>query len=194
MVERQYLSIYLISALTKICNAVFLFSTEFVVTINSSLHIRNFNYFLANEFNLRYSMLLDFWGTDYLNWFKDIRFELSYCFRSLLHLNTDIRCSTLLKRTTYNSVYSVSSISDIFSSAAWLEREIWDLYGIFFHGNQDLRRILTDYGFSGYPFRKDFPLTGYLELRYEETESSIVTNPISLEQNFRDFHENKYSW
>lgn len=194
MIERQYLSTYLISALNKLCNAVFLTSIELIVITNNSIQCRNFTYFLINDFNLRYSMLFDAWGIDYLNCFKSVRFELNYHLRSLLHLNSDIRFSLALKKTKYNSIYSVISISNIFSSAVWLEREIWDLYGIFFPGNQDLRRILTDYGFSGYPFRKDFPLSGYLELRYEETESSIITNPISLDQNFRNLHGNKCSW
>lgn len=82
---------------------------------------------------------------------------------------------------------ALPSLVSLFNSSNWLEREIWDLYGIFFIGHPDLRRILTDYGFSGFPFRKDFPLSGYVELRYDEVMKSIVMEPLELTQEFRYF-------
>jgi len=78
--------------------------------------------------------------------------------------------------------------SDLFSSAGWLEREIWDMYGVFFNEHNDLRRILTDYGFSGFPLRKDFPLTGYTEVRYDDSKKQVVLEPLEISQEFRLFN------
>ena len=82
---------------------------------------------------------------------------------------------------------SIPSVSKVFSSADWWEREIWDLFGIFFSGHPDLRRILTDYGFDGHPLRKDFPLTGYVEVRYDDAQKRVVYEPVKLTQEYRDF-------
>ena len=79
------------------------------------------------------------------------------------------------------------SVSSIFSSAVWAEREVWDMYGIFFSDHPDLRRLLTDYGFEGHPLRKDFPLTGTVETRYDEREGRVIYEPVTLTQEFRDF-------
>ncbi|MBW8056316.1 MAG: NADH-quinone oxidoreductase subunit C, partial [Nitrospira sp.] len=79
------------------------------------------------------------------------------------------------------------SVTGVYSTAGWLEREVWDMYGVFFSDHPDLRRILTDYGFQGHPQRKDFPLTGYLEMRYDDDQKRIVYEPVSLVQEFRDF-------
>ncbi|MFN3592632.1 MAG: NADH-quinone oxidoreductase subunit C, partial [Thermaurantiacus sp.] len=81
----------------------------------------------------------------------------------------------------------VQSVVDLFPVAGWFERETWDMYGVFFEGNPDLRRILTDYGFEGHPFRKDFPLTGHVELRYSAEQERVVYEPVRLKQDFRDF-------
>jgi NADH-quinone oxidoreductase subunit C len=81
----------------------------------------------------------------------------------------------------------VPSVTGLWPVAGWLEREVFDLYGVIFEGNDDLRRILTDYGFRGHPFRKDFPLTGYVELRYSEEEKRVVYEPVTLAQDFRSF-------
>ena len=82
---------------------------------------------------------------------------------------------------------SVPSIAGIFSSANWLEREVWDMYGVYFAGHPDLRRILTDYGFQGHPMRKDFPLSGFVECRYDASKKRVVTEPVELAQEFRAF-------
>lgn len=92
---------------------------------------------------------------------------------------------------------SLPTVSDTFSSANWLEREVWDMYGVFFSGHKDLRRILTDYGFSGFPLRKDFPLTGYSEVRYDDSKKQVVLEPLEVSQEFRLFNfkspwENNY--
>jgi NADH-quinone oxidoreductase subunit C len=81
----------------------------------------------------------------------------------------------------------VSTIVPLYSAGGWLEREVWDLFGIFFFNNTDLRRILTDYGFVGYPLRKDFPLTGFIEIVYDDTEKQVVYKPLDLAQDFRNY-------
>ena len=86
-----------------------------------------------------------------------------------------------------NEVISVPSVIDIYVNANWWEREVWDLFGIYFENHPDLRRILTDYGFEGYPLRKDFPLYGFIEVRYDESKKQVVSEPIELTQEFRSF-------
>jgi len=86
-----------------------------------------------------------------------------------------------------NEITSIDSTVNIFQNANWWEREVWDLYGIYFNNHPDLRRILTDYGFEGYPMRKDFPLSGYVEVRYDQTKRRVILEPIELTQEFRSF-------
>ena len=112
---------------------------------------------------------------------REKRFDVVYNLLSLIH-NRRIRIKV---RT--NEDEPVPSVTGVFASAGWFEREAWDLYGILFSGHPDLRRILTDYGFEGHPFRKDFPLTGYHELRYSEEEKRVVYEPVKLAQDFRSF-------
>jgi len=112
---------------------------------------------------------------------KDKRFEFTYLFVSTI-FNYRIYL-----RGFVSSFESLKSLSFFYSSLLWLEREVWDMFGIFIIDHIDLRRILTDYGFLGHPFRKDFPLTGYVELRYDETNKYIVVEPIELSQEFRFF-------
>lgn len=126
-----------------------------------------------------YFSLMDIIAVDYPSRVK--RFELQYVLLSVL---SNLRMTV---KTVISADEVSDSISDLFPSAAWLEREIWDLFGIFFLGHSDLRRILTDYGFEGYPLRKDFPLSGFLELRYDEPLKRIVIEPIELSQTYRIF-------
>ena len=91
-------------------------------------------------------------------------------------------------KTSVNEVTPVDSITPIFKGANWFEREAWDLYGVYFTGHPDLRRILTDYGFEGHPLRKDFPLSGYVEVRYDEIQKRVVCEPIELSQEYRDLN------
>lgn len=136
--------------------------------------------FLKNDSECQFTQLQSVCGADYPER-VDERFEVVYNLLSL-SMNNRVRVKV---RTNENT--PVSSVTSVFSSAGWFERETWDLYGIYFDGNPDLRRILTDYGFDGHPLRKDFPLTGYVELRYDEEQRRVVYEPVQLQQDFRSF-------
>ena len=129
--------------------------------------------------NHGYQQLMEIAGVDYPE--RPERFEVNYHLLSVTH-NHRIR----LKVTT-DEATPVPSITSLWPVAGWLEREVFDLYGVIFAGNPDLRRILTDYGFEGHPLRKDFPQTGYVELRYSEAEKRVVYEPVKLPQDFRSF-------
>ena len=124
-------------------------------------------------------MLMELCGVDYPE--RENRFDIVYCLLSLT-LNQRIRV-----KTQTNVDMAVPSVAGIFSSANWWEREAWDLFGIYFSDHPDLRRILSDYGFEGHPLRKDFPLTGYVELRYDDEQKRVVYEPVALNQEFRNF-------
>ena len=111
----------------------------------------------------------------------DARFEVVYILLSVKH-NQRVRVKTAVDEDT-----PLDSATTVFSSAGWAEREVWDMFGVSFIGHPDLRRLLTDYGFDGHPLRKDFPLTGYSEVRYDEAEKRVVYEPVSLVQDFRNF-------
>ena len=108
----------------------------------------------------------------------------------MLSIRHNLRCRV---KVTTDEDTPVPSVTKQFSSAIWLEREVWDMYGIVFEGNDDLRRILTDYGFEGHPLRKDFPLSGFVELRYDEAAQRVVYEPVKLPQDFRVF-DNLSPW
>lgn len=129
--------------------------------------------------DLAYEQLVDIAGVDYPE--RAERFEVNWHLLSLRH-NRRIR----VKASTDEDI-PVPSVTGLFPNAGWLEREVWDCFGVLFEGNPDLRRILTDYGFEGHPFRKDFPLTGHVELRYSEEAGRVVYEPVKLKQDFRDF-------
>ncbi len=135
--------------------------------------------FLRDDPKCRFTVLCDLCGVDFPE--REERFEVVYNLLSL-SLNQRIR----LKLAT-DEAQPVPSAVAIFSSAGWWEREAWDLFGIYFADNPDLRRILTDYGFDGHPLRKDFPLTGYVELRYDDEQKRVVYEPVRLPQQFRSF-------
>ncbi|WP_114950832.1 NADH-quinone oxidoreductase subunit C [Sphingosinicella terrae] len=126
-----------------------------------------------------YQQLMEIAGVDYPS--RPERFDVVY------HLLSVTRNHRLRIRVTTDEEKPVPSVVNLFPVAGWLEREVFDLYGVIFDGNPDLRRILTDYGFRGFPFRKDFPLTGYVEMRYSEEQKRVVYEPVSLAQDFRSF-------
>jgi NADH-quinone oxidoreductase subunit C len=135
--------------------------------------------FLRDDPKCRFDVLCDICGVDYPD--RPLRFEVVYNLLSL-GLNQRIRV-----KIETGEEEPVPSAVGLFSSAGWWEREAWDLFGIYFADNPDLRRILTDYGFEGHPLRKDFPLTGYVELRYDEEQKRVVYEPVRLQQEFRTF-------
>ena len=128
---------------------------------------------------LEYQQLMEIAGVDYPS--RPERFEVVY------HLLSVTKNHRLRIRVTTNEEDPVPTVTGVYPVAGWLEREVFDLYGVLFDGNPDLRRILTDYGFRGHPQRKDFPLTGYVELRYSEEQKRVVYEPVRLSQDFRNF-------
>jgi NADH-quinone oxidoreductase subunit C len=128
---------------------------------------------------LDYQQLMEIAGVDYPE--RAERFEVVY------HLLSITKNHRIRIRVSTDEEQPVPTVTNVYPVAGWLEREIFDMYGVVFAGNPDLRRILTDYGFRGHPQRKDFPLTGYVELRYSEEEKRVVYEPVSLAQDFRDF-------
>lgn len=134
---------------------------------------------LRDDKEFQFKQLVDVCGADYPD--RPERFEVVYNLLSL-KFNMRIRVKVCTDENT-----PVDSVTSVFSSAGWFERETWDLYGIYFNNNPDLRRILTDYGFDGHPLRKDFPLTGFVELRYDEELRRVVYEPVKLQQDFRAF-------
>jgi NADH dehydrogenase (ubiquinone) Fe-S protein 3 len=135
--------------------------------------------FLRDHSSSQLDVLTAITGTDYPA--RIDRFEVAYEL-----LSVKLNCRLRLKTFAHESG-TVESASGIFNSANWWEREIWDMLGLFFSNHPDLRRILTDYGFEGYPLRKDFPLTGYVEVRYDDTAKRVVCEPLELSQEFRSF-------
>ena len=135
--------------------------------------------FLKTNKNTKFRQLIDITVVDYPE--QTLRFKVVYLFLSH-EFNQRVIVSYLI---TENEV--ISSLTSIFPSANWMEREVFDMYGIKFKEHPDLRRILTDYGFEGHPLRKDFPLTGHNEVRYSEDEKKVIYEPVKLEQNYRNF-------
>ena len=134
--------------------------------------------FLKNNNNTQFKQVLDIWGVDYLE--QENRFLVNYMFISL---RFNIRLVLKVKLKENDFLDSITS----FYSTAWLEREVWDMFGIFFFSNNDLRRILTDYGFEGYPLRKDYPIMGYTEINYDYESKRLVYTPINLTQEIRTY-------
>ena len=170
----------------KIINSELASKVQQSVIINEELTVEiNVNdlievvQFLKSNDKCKFRQLIDIAGVDYPE--KDKRFQLVYLFLS--HEN-NIRIKILIK---FQLDESINSLTKIFPSSNWMEREVFDMYGIKFKNHPDLRRILTDYGFKGHPLRKDFPLTGFNEVRYSEKEKKVVYEPVKLEQNYRNF-------
>ena len=138
--------------------------------------------FLKTNSETRFKQLIDITAVDYPE--REMRFKLVYLFLSHEN-NKRIKVDFFIKENN-----SVTSITSIFPSANWMEREVFDMYGINFKNHPDLRRILTDYNFKGFPLRKDFPLTGFNEVRYSEKDKKVIYESVKLEQNYRDFDFN----
>lgn len=134
---------------------------------------------LRDHAECQFTQLMDIAGVDYPR--RPERFDVVYQLLSLKH-NVRLRIKLHSDEAT-----AVPSVCGVFPAAGWFEREVWDMYGVFFAGNPDLRRILTDYGFDGHPLRKDFPLTGYVEMRYDEEQKRVVYEPVQLTQAYRNF-------
>ena len=135
--------------------------------------------FLRDHSTCQFKALVDIVGVDYPE--REERFEVQYL---LLSLTYNFR---LRLKTTTDELTPLDSVTSLYSAASWYERETYDMFGVFFSNHPDLRRLLTDYGFDGHPMRKDFPLTGYEEIRYDEAEKRIVSEPVELAQEFRSF-------
>jgi len=134
---------------------------------------------LRDDPKTQFVVLIDICGVDYPG--RDQRFDVVYHLLSpRLHQRLRVKIAT-------DETTPVASVNDVFPAANWYERETYDMYGIRFTGHPDLRRLLTDYGFQGYPLRKDFPLTGYVEVRYDDEKKRVVYEPVKLTQEFRDF-------
>jgi NADH dehydrogenase (ubiquinone) Fe-S protein 3 len=142
--------------------------------------------FLQKHTACEYTQISDITAVDYPT--KPNRFEVVYNLLSVRH-NSRIRVKTYADETT-----PVPSITSLYDGANWYEREVYDLFGVFFTGHPDLRRIMTDYGFDGHPLRKDFPMTGYTEIRYDEEKKRIVVEPLEMTQAYRNFRGGSSSW
>ena len=135
--------------------------------------------FLRDHTPLQFKQLVDLCGMDVPK--RENRFEVIYNLMSVRH---NMRVTV---KTYCSELQGVESASVLYDSALWFEREAWDMYGIFFANHPDLRRILTDYGFEGHPFRRDFPLSGFVECRYDDSAKRVVVEPLELAQEFRKF-------
>lgn len=157
------------------------FGHEIIISVSKN-HLLAALTFLHHHNNSKFHMLTCISAVDYPE--REERFEVVY---ELLNVRANCR---LRIKTYTDELNPLPSVVSLFPSASWWEREIWDLFGVFFSNHPDLRRLLTDYGFEGHPLRKDFPLSGYLELRYDEDQRVVVCEAIELSQEFRsfDFH------
>jgi NADH/F420H2 dehydrogenase subunit C len=142
--------------------------------------------FLKYHTAAEYTQISDITAVDYPT--KDQRFEVVYNLLSVRH-NSRIRVKTYADEAT-----PVPSLCGLYDGANWYEREVYDLFGVFFTGHPDLRRIMTDYGFDGHPLRKDFPMTGYTEIRYDEEKKRIVVEPLEMTQAYRNFRGGSAAW
>ncbi len=169
---------YLVAAMGDAIKEVALVSEELIIVVEREA-IRRVLSFLRDDVNCQFKQLMDVTAVDFPG--RSERFEVVYNLLSLTH-NRRIRIKLATDEQT-----PVPTATSLFNSANWFEREVWDLFGIFFREHPDLRRILTDYGFQGHPLRKDFPLTGYVEVRYDDDLKRVVYEPVKLPQDFRNF-------
>lgn len=169
---------YVQAALPDQVESVDISRDELVIVVRRESIVRVLT-FLRDDVNCQFKQLMDVCGVDYPG--RRERFEVVYNLLSLTH-NRRIRA-----KVGTDEQSAVPTVTGVFNSAGWWERETYDLYGIWFREHPDLRRILTDYGFEGHPLRKDFPLTGYVEVRYDDELKRIVYEPVKLTQDFRNF-------
>ena len=162
---------------SKVQNSI-IENSELLIEIDDKDLIEVVQFLKSNE-NLKFRQLIDIAGVDYPD--QEKRFQLVYLF---LSHERNIRVKLSIR---FDPKQIINSLTKIFPSANWMEREVFDMYGIKFKNHPDLRRILTDYGFKGHPLRKDFPLTGFNEVRYSEKEKKVIYEPVKLEQNYRNF-------
>jgi NADH/F420H2 dehydrogenase subunit C len=158
------------------------FLKEKQITV-SKFHMFNIFHCLKLHINYKYNLLISISGVDLLS--NKYRFCVVYELLSLLY-NTRIRIKVFISQNDF-----IYSLTNVYINANWWEREIWDFFGIYFLGHVDMRRILTDYGFEGYPMRKDFPLSGFVEIRYNQNKKRIVIEPVELTQEFRYYSFDK---
>ena len=170
---------YLIRTFPKYIDKIEYTKKELVVSVTTE-HLINLLQCLRDHTNCQYKILCDLCGVDFPN--REKRFEVVYNLLSVRY-NSRLRVKTYAGETT-----AVPSVTSLYSAAGWYEREVWDLYGVYFANHPDLRRILTDYGFEGHPMRKDFPLSGYVEVRYDDEQKRVVTEPLEMTQEFRTFN------
>ena len=175
-----YFIYYIILMLGKYIKKVQLKKGEYNLYLKNNQDIEKVLFFLKYNINSQFKLLMDICGIDNMQKYEN-RFEIDYNLLSVkywtrMHIKVHV-----------NEFIPVNSVIKIFKSANWYEREIWDMFGIFFKNHSDLRRILTDYGFEGFPLRKDFPQTGYVELRYNNDYKHLIYEPVELTQDFRSF-------
>jgi len=175
---------YITSCLPKFIQQFSVYKDEITFYVHPSALLPTLH-FLRDHSQCQFKALMDVSGVDYPT--RSQRFEVVYHLLSVTY-NARIRVKTFADEMT-----PVPSATALFNSANWYEREVWDMFGVFFLGHPDLRRILTDYGFEGHPLRKDFPLTGYTEVRYDEEKKRVITEPLQLTQAFRSF-DNASPW
>lgn len=156
------------------------YSNNLLIFYTYNFFLRELLLFLRDSTSLLYKLLVDLVCSDFIG--RKYRFEITYI---LLSVTYSSRLFVRLNTNSFDSVYSVTSI---YNNANWYEREVWDLFGIFFYYNNDLRRILTDYGFKGFPFRKDFPISGYYEFYYDLLLSKVSCKPVSFFSSFKLFN------
>ncbi len=174
----QELGEHILGALPEEVSSAEVVRDELVLRVKRSTIVKVLT-FLRDDTSCQFRQLVDVCGVDYPE--REQRFEVVYHLLSLRQ-NQRIRVKLSTDEKT-----PVPSATGVFSSAGWWEREAWDLFGIYFSDHPDLRRILTDYGFEGHPMRKDFPLTGYVEVRYDDEQKRVVYGPVKLTQEFRTF-------
>lgn len=175
----KFLVHYLLQTVPSFIKALYVRDSKLFISVNSDKSLKLLT-FLKYNFNSQLKLLFDLWADDFPEFIT--RFRVSY---ALLNIVNAQRVFVILSMSELGQVFSSCNL---FKSANWFEREAWDMFGIYFLGHPDLRRILTDYGFDGYPLRKDFPISGYVQVRYDEELKRVVLEPLELTQEYRYFN------